>query len=668
MKKKHNAVISVLICLVLVVSVFTACSKKDDEAKTTTFKANETWIEGIKVTYPQVQITGVELAEIVSGALGEEFSDFNDDNLGTLTPEQVDKVIDYAQNNGYIVEEDEDGNIVIKKDEIPTKPLSKEELTALYSEASVSDPANLTPEEITRISQIADEKDYDIITNASGVTEIVKPDPTREPVTVTVVHTIPATNAGNNGGGNGGGNNGGGNNNAVGNIHRETLPPPTYATSPMGTTIAQAKVAYPGWLKTYGDDYHHNLVSNATTDDGGVVSVGVSYSPEEEGGAANYGAVVVKYDKDGNFKWDKKLQGNKMVSFEDVAVLSDGSIVVVGYTGATDIADDATYVCKGSLEGIIIKYNKDGTKQWTKMIGGSGDEMIYAVEATSDGGFIVGGKSNSLDGTLKDLGTQKIKAFTAKCDKDGKILWTNVLSGTKHSSVENISVADNGTIYTVINCITGDGEYAAITGTETGRTTTVVSKLNADGTTAWSKALYGSGKTEMFGLVAKNDGCVVAGYYSSTSAGNQGTFSEIHNGGNAGTVDGVILKLDASGKQKWITPLVGFQNDFVSDIVEIPGGYAVCGYSNSSNRDFAFLSGGNDFDSFIYTLSNYGDLKTRSSFGGTSNDNARAICANGKTLYLSGMTNSADGPFAECSVKGSDNKGAGVIYEFELTY
>lgn len=652
MKNKSNAVISLMICAVLVVSIFTACSKKDDN-KTTTFKANETWIEGIKVTYPRVQITGVELAEIVSGALGDEYKDFNDDNLGTLSPEEIDKVIDYAQNNGYIVEEDENGNIVIKKEEVPTTQISKEELDALYSEAGVSDPSNLTPEEITKVSQLANEKDYDIVTNSAGATQIVKPNPTKEAVTVTKIHTRPATPG----------------TNAVENTHRVTITAPTQPTSPMGTTIAQAKIVYPGWLNTYGNDYHHNLVANASTDDGGVVSVGISYSPAEDAeGSSSYGAIVVKHDKNGNLKWDKKLNGNNLVSFEDVAILKDGSIIVVGYTNATNVADDATYICKNTLEGLIIKYSKDGTKQWTKMIGGSGDEMIYAVEATPDGGFVVGGKSNSLDGTLKGLGTEKIKAFTVKCDKDGKILWNSVLSGTKHSSVENISVAPNGTIYTAINCITGDGEYAAIEGTQTGRATTVVSKLNADGTTAWNKALYGSGKTEMFGLAADNEGCAVAGYYSSTSAGNQGTFANIRNGGNAGTVDGVILRLDSSGKQKWITPLVGFQNDFVSDIVAIPGGYAVCGYSNSTNRDFAFISAGNNFDSFIYTLSIYGDIKTHTSYGGTKNDNARTICSNGKTLFVSGMTNSGDGVFAECSVKGSDNKGAGVVYKFDLTY
>ena len=173
MENKHNAVISVLICLVLIASIFTACSKKGDEASSTTLKPNDTWIEGIKVTYPNVQITGVELAEIVAGALGDEFSDFNDDSLGTLTPEQLDQVIDYAEQNGYIVETDANGNIIIKKPDIPTTELSSEEYNDLYEQASVSDPANLTPEEEERLSEVIQENDYEVVTNEAGSTQVV---------------------------------------------------------------------------------------------------------------------------------------------------------------------------------------------------------------------------------------------------------------------------------------------------------------------------------------------------------------------------------------------------------------------------------------------------------------------------------------------------------------
>ena len=97
----------------------------------------------------------------------------------------------------------------------------------------------------------------------------------------------------------------------------------------------------------------------------------------------------------------------------------------------------------------------------------------------------------------------------------------------------------------------------------------------------------------------------------------------------------------------------------------VPGGFALSGYTNSTNRDFSFANNG-EMDSFVYIVSSYGDLQTVSSFGGSSVDNARGICSNGKTVYVCGFTNSADGSFKNCEVKGADGKGAALVYQFNL--
>ena len=53
------------------------------------------------------------------------------------------------------------------------------------------------------------------------------------------------------------------------------------------------------------------------------------------------------------------------------------------------------------------------------MIGGSDADMVYGVAPTSDGGFIIGGKSASVDGDLSGVGTMKYKAFVMKLDAKG---------------------------------------------------------------------------------------------------------------------------------------------------------------------------------------------------------------------------------------------------------
>ena len=103
----------------------------------------------------------------------------------------------------------------------------------------------------------------------------------------------------------------------------------------------------------------------------------------------------------------------------------------------------------------------------------------------------------------------------------------------------------------------------------------------------------------------------------------------------------------------------------LSNITAVPGGYALSGYTNSTNRDFALKNSG-ESDSFVYIITAYGDLQTVSSFGGSASDNARGICSNGKTVYICGYTNSGNGSFANASVKGSDGKGAAFVYQYNL--
>lgn len=657
MKNKHTGFLCIVMCIVLVASVFTACSVKDDDVTTTVAPATAgNWQNDVpeEPSYSKILIEGVELADIITGALGEEY---RDTDINELTDEEKDKVKDYASDQGYIVEE-ENGKLNIyesSQEEAPSELVSD-----IYEQASVKDPSNLTPEEITRLSQVAASNNVQLVTKNNGEIEFV----TRVPATkvVTVKPTSkPASPAYTD------------NPNDYRTTIRVEIPsynPPTAGeVAPMGTTLPKTKLAKAGWLKTYGDDTHHIFTNNATTSDGGVVAVGATLAVDGEGKSTGFGAIVAKYDKNGKLQWHDEIVANKLCQLENVTVLKDGSIVAVGYTSG-DKVDDVSpedFKCPGSVEGFVVKYSADGRKLFSKMYGGAGADMLYGVAPTSDGGFIIGGKSDSTDADLKGIGTLKCKAFVMKLDANGNIKWVNALSASLHASVKNIAVASNGTIYATVETVADDGEFASIAGTKKGLETTVLMKLDANGAILWTQCFHGTGRTQLYAVIATSDGgCVLAGQYASGVSGNDGTtFDGYYNGGNQGTFDGVVMKIGADGKRKWLKTLVGFQNDYISDITAVPGGFALSGYTNSTNRDFSFANNG-EVDSFVYIISVYGDLQTVSSYGGSSVDNARGICSNGKTVYVCGFTNSADGSFKNCEVKGADGKGAALVYQFNL--
>ncbi|MBQ8015700.1 MAG: SBBP repeat-containing protein, partial [Clostridia bacterium] len=450
-------------------------------------------------------------------------------------------------------------------------------------------------------------------------------------------------------------------------VYKPVPNPPVPSLAP---TVKPVPGFTTAWVNTIGGVSNDVLVDNAVLKDGNVVTAGITFTDSTGSYSKNSSAIIASYNERNKQLWTKTISGNNTVAFQSVAVLNDGSIIAVGYSGASNLPGltDADYPCKDTTEALAVKFDKSGDIIWTKLYGGSEGDMLYAVEATPDGGFVVGGKSESKDFDFKDLGTEKIKAFVFKCDSNGNVQWRQALSGDKHSAVKDIAVTPAGEVYADIECVTGTGEYAAIEGTKNAKRTTVICKLGTSGNILWTKALYDSGITNLHAIeVAKDGGCVVAGNYTASANGTSGTFKGLYNAGTPGTFDGIVVKLKPDGSMGWLLPLIGFESDYITGIAKVDGGFAVGGYTTSTNRDFSTNNKG-DYDCFIYTLNEYGTKKSLYSLGGSGSDNARSLASDGNgTVYICGSTNSGDGYFAECANKGSESKAVGFVARFVIS-
>lgn len=639
MKKKTTSIIALFSCLVLLLSVFTACKNKNDIENPSEIVPDESWYPGIDSTYEPVTIGAVELADIVKEALGDEAKDFNGD-LNSLSADQLKKVEELAEKKGYTIETNDQGKPVVKNPSYAEA--SFEEKKDVLNEAGITSLSKLSEKEFERVSKAAADKGMTAVTDKNGTVDIIKPTTTKaNKVITTKKNNTPYTPSNDK--------------------------PTSGYVSPMGTTLVRTKVANCTWKTTYSTKTNDTFLSNSLANDG-IISVGTSFKSTDGETAAENVALIAKYDKNGQRMWTHNEGKSESTNFENVAVLTDGSIIAVGCTTSSDIAPASEYKCSGTVEGLIVKYAADGSKEWIKIIGGSNGDMIYSVAATPDGGFVFGGKTNSTDGDFKDIVSNKISSFVFKCDADGNILWKKALSGTMHSSTDEIAVSPSGYIYATTTIYAATGDYALIDGLLPRGKSAAVAKYAPDGSIQWIKGFSGSGATELKSIaVTKEGGCIVAGQYSSASDGkNSGIFKDAHNGGMPPTTDGAIIKIAPNGTTQWLTTLVGYESDFITGITSVPGGYAVSGYTTSSNRDFMSNSG--NYDSFVYVVSEYGEKQTVSSFGGSNSDTARGIVGDGtKTVYLCGISNSDDGYFADCSDKGNENCAIAYLFRYDLT-
>lgn len=514
-----------------------------------------------------------------------------------------------------------------------TEPSTEEPSSEVPSSDPVTDPVT-EPSSHPVTEPTTEETTTEITTETTTeetTTEPTTEEPTTEPVTepVTEPTTEPTT--------------------AEPTTEPTTRVPTTVTTTESGPRIKSATEKNFASLEGTGNDVFTGADS---APDGGYVAVGTSSSQDgafaniANGAWSDYYSFIIKYNSDSSVAWMKSL-GSPYggVRFEDVAVLNDGSIVAVGYTSAFDYAVDEE--TEYTIEAIIVKYSAKGDLLWEKSFGGKRSDIFYCVSKTGNG-FVVGGKSDSIDFSFDEIGTKTVaRAIIMNFDFDGNILWNRYLEGEIGSSIDAIDADDNNNVF--VTCVTAakEGSFATFEGMGRGYVDTVVIKYNYAGDYQWSFVIGGINR-EVFQSVAAdgNGGCVVGGYYElMNSIEPDGVLSDLH---YCGGIDAVAISINADGTKKWSRTVSGFNDDFINDVVKTgDGGFAFVGNTTSGNREFATVGNSGENDSFVCFITRGGTIVSVNSQAGSRNEMARcaAYTAQGGVMVF-GQTVSSDGKFA----------------------
>lgn len=393
-----------------------------------------------------------------------------------------------------------------------------------------------------------------------------------------------------------------------------------------------------------GDDIYRSITPSG---DGGYFACGTTtsangvFSGRFESDWANPYAFVSKTDSEGRTEWIKTLGTNSAgIYINDIAVLSDGNIIAVGYhsIGSVEMMAD-----KGAAEAVIYKLSGiDGSIIEEKILGGKGSDFINCVEKTTKG-FVVGGKTDSTDGDFE--GYSGNCAFLYHYDADFNLLWSKTLSGAKGGSVDGISADNSGNIF--ISCTTAstDGDFASFKGLMGGYIDTVIIKYNHSGVRQWYQVIATSGRDEFRAIQADGSGgCVVGGQYELfTAVSPDGTLSDIH---NCGGIDALLMSFNSYGVLSWTKVLSGMGNDYITDIAKGSKGYAVTGYTSSANREFVSIGNAGESDGYVCYVNSSGTTLKMLAQAGSAEDSASCVACTGTSFVVAGRTKSKDGSFA----------------------
>ena len=192
------------------------------------------------------------------------------------------------------------------------------------------------------------------------------------------------------------------------------------------------------------------ISSLAATPDGGFVAGGKAISESgfftgtQKGGTK---ALIFKFDKNGNIKWRKVLQGSKSNIISALAVNSDGDIYATCVTMSTDGDFSGIRFNKIRTENtVLLKLNKKGDLDWAEYLQGSGKSEFNTLAVTDDGGCVVGGTFTiykRADG-IYTMNYGKRDGYVLRYNSKGQVCWSRLIGGADDDSVLGIACINGG--------------------------------------------------------------------------------------------------------------------------------------------------------------------------------------------------------------------------------
>jgi len=180
------------------------------------------------------------------------------------------------------------------------------------------------------------------------------------------------------------------------------------------------------WNRTYGGTGMDVAYSLVQTSDGGYALTGITQSY----GAGGSDFWLVKTDSVGNAQWNRTYGGTSSdVILFGLVQTSDGGYALGGATLSYGV---------GSGDFWLVKTDSVGNAQWNRTYGGTGLDLAYSMVQTSDGGYALAGYTNS-------SGAGNFDFWLVKTDSAGNAQWNKTYGGTSvDAAVPVIQTSDGG--------------------------------------------------------------------------------------------------------------------------------------------------------------------------------------------------------------------------------
>lgn len=176
-----------------------------------------------------------------------------------------------------------------------------------------------------------------------------------------------------------------------------------------------------------------------------------------------YDAFVTKFDFFGERLWGTYYGGPEWDDLVSLAIDPSDKVVAFGTTfSGIDVATLGDISLGGLSDGMLVKFDPDGTRAWARYFGGDGFESGEGVCVASTGTIYIVGSTTSAAGLSSGAVHQTSRegatdAFIAKVTSGGALVWASYFGGVQGDTIALDCVVDADQNIFVVGSTTSSG-------------------------------------------------------------------------------------------------------------------------------------------------------------------------------------------------------------------
>lgn len=286
------------------------------------------------------------------------------------------------------------------------------------------------------------------------------------------------------------------------------------------------------WAKNIGGSTEDQGVGLATDPSGNVILVSDFESPSITVGSETFSnsifypgygrdILICKYDGNGNLIWAKTLTGDSAESASDVAVDSEGNIVVSGKFHSPILTDGDAVMTNSKVAALfVMKYSASGSFLWSDSWAGSSSNNGRSVSTDNEGNVLLlanlGGDSVTFGSITLYMDAQS--SAIVKYDQNGNSIWATIVAESKTHGA-SVATDSDGNVFLATHSICDDLRFGGVIFSNYGGNDIVFLKYDKWGNEVWGIHPKEGNSTDICTAITidKQGDAVLAGYFLSDS-------------------------------------------------------------------------------------------------------------------------------------------------------